>query len=40
MIACKDKEEAERSLYQEYVRAVCFIRDEYNNAVEKTRRAE
>ena len=40
MIVCKDKAEAERSLYQEYVRAVCFIRDEYNNAVEKIRRSE
>ena len=34
MIVCKDIEEAERLLYQEYVRAVCFIRDEYNRAVE------
>ena len=38
MIVCKDKAEAERSLYQEYVRAVYFIRDEYNRAVEKIRR--
>ena len=40
MIICADKQEAERTLYQEYVRAVYFIRDEYNNAVEKIRRAE
>lgn len=40
MIVCKDKEEAERTLYQEYVRAVCFIRDEYNRAVEKIREQE
>ena len=40
MIICADKQEAERTLYQEYVRAVCFIRDEYNNAVEKIRRSE
>ena len=40
MIICADKQEAERSLYQEYVRAVCFIRDEYNRAVDKIRRSE
>ena len=40
MIVCKDKAEAERSLYQEYGRDVCFIRDEYNRAVDKIRRSE
>ena len=40
MIACADKQEAERMLYQEYVRAVYFIRDEYNNAIDKIRRSE
>jgi hypothetical protein len=40
MIVCKDIEEAERSLYQKYVRAVYFIRDEYNRAVDKIRRVK
>jgi hypothetical protein len=40
MIVCKDEAEAERSLYQEYVRAAYFIRDEYNRAVNKIREQE
>jgi len=40
MIICADKQEAERTLYQEYVRAVYEVRNQYNDAVEKIRRAE
>ena len=40
MIICADKQEAERTLYQEYVRAVYEIRNQYNDAVEKIRRSE
>ena len=40
MIVCKDIEEAERLLYQEYVRAVYEIRNQYNDAIEKIRRSE
>ena len=40
MIVCKDKAEAERSLYQEYMRAIYEIQNQYNDAVEKIRRSE
>ena len=40
MIICADKQEAERTLYQEYVRAVYEVRNQYNDAVEKIRRSE
>ena len=40
MIICADKQEAERTLYQEYVRAVYEIRNQYNDAIEKIRRSE
>ena len=40
MIVCKDKAEAERSLYQEYKRAIYEIQNQYNDAVEKIRRSE
>ena len=38
MIICKNEEEAERSLYQEYMRAVYEIRNQYHQAVDKIRR--
>lgn len=37
MIVCKDETEAERSLYQEYLRAVYEIRNQYHQAVDKIR---
>jgi hypothetical protein len=37
MIVCKDETEAERSLYQEYMRAVYEIRNQYHQAVDKIR---
>ena len=40
MIICADKQEAERTLYQEYVRAVYEVRNQYNDAIEKIRRSE
>lgn len=40
MIICKDETEAERSLYQEYLRAVYEIRNQYHQAVNKIRRVK
>jgi alpha-ketoglutarate-dependent taurine dioxygenase len=40
MIVCKDETEAERSLYQEYMRAVYEIRNQYHQAVDKIRRVK
>lgn len=37
MIICKDETEAERSLYQEYMRAVYEIRNQYHGAINKIR---
>jgi len=37
MIICKNEEEAERSLYQEYMRAIYQVRDQYHQAVDKIR---
>lgn len=37
MIICKDETEAERSLYQEYMRAVYEIRNQYHGAIKKIR---
>jgi hypothetical protein len=40
MIICKDEFEAERSLYQEYMRAVYEIENQYHRAVDKIRRVK
>ena len=37
MTACRDETEAERTLYQEYMRAVYEIRNQYHQAVDKIR---
>ena len=40
MIICKDEFEAERSLYQEYMRAIYEVENQYHRAVDKIRRVK